>query len=188
MSSNTRMIDRRRLLGGAALGGAGSLLLAACGGGKNESGTGSSGTGSPSGGTGAASQGQQREPVRGGTLGFSIGGDPPNFDVHSQSTYLVSLPMSPVYNMLVRFDPKVAEEPADAIVSDLAKSWEMTTDGLKYTFKLHEGVTFHDGKPFSAADVKASLERMMSPPRGVVSPRRTRSPSSIRSRRRMRPP
>jgi len=156
-------------LGGALLGGAGGLLVAACGGGtKSEP----SGTGeSKAAGTAGAAQIQQKEPVRGGTLSYSIGGDPPNFDVHSQSTYLVNTTMAPVYNLLVRFKPSNVEEAPDGIEGDLAKSWEQSGDGLRYTFKLNEGVTFHDGKPFTSADVKASLERMMNPPKGVVSPR-----------------
>src|SRR3712207_5440859 len=91
MRHNTTTINRRRILEGAALDGDGSLLLVACGG-KNESGAKGAGTDLPSGSSGAASEDQQKEPVSGGTLSFSIGGDPPNFDVHSQSTYLVSLP------------------------------------------------------------------------------------------------
>jgi peptide/nickel transport system substrate-binding protein len=79
--------------------------------------------------------------------------------------------MAPVYNQLVQFEAAKALESPDTIVGDLAKSWELSGDGLKYTFKLQEGVTFHDGKPFVAEDVKASIERMAKPPRGVVSPR-----------------
>jgi peptide/nickel transport system substrate-binding protein len=155
------------------MGSAGAARAAACGGGGDSD---SSGSSSGSGGTspnlsGAATQGPQREPVRGGTLAFSIGGDPPSFDVHSQSTYLVNTTMAPIFSLLVRFKPSNVEESPDGIEGDLAKSYELTGDGLKYTFKLNEGVTFHDGKPFSSADVKASLERMMNPPRGVVSPR-----------------
>ncbi|MDQ3811045.1 MAG: ABC transporter substrate-binding protein, partial [Chloroflexota bacterium] len=165
-----RNINRRRLLAGMAVAGGSSLILAACGGGdgKGEQGSGSRSSGA-SGEFGTAAA--KKEPVKGGTLKFSIGGDPPNFDVHANSTYLVNNSMAPVYNQLVRFDPAVPEEPPEAVVGDLAKSWELTGDGLRYTFKLHEGVTFHDGKPFGAVDVKASLERMMNPPKGVVSPR-----------------
>jgi peptide/nickel transport system substrate-binding protein len=170
MRSNVRTVSRRRLIGGAALGASG-LWLAACGGGKSDSGAGA-GTSSPaSGGTGAAAQQPQKEPVRGGALTFSIGGDPPSFDVHSQSTYLVSTTMAPVYNQLVRFDPKVVEEPLTAIVGDLAKSWEQNSEGTVLTFKLNDGVSFHDGKACTSADVKATLERMIAPPKGVVSPR-----------------
>jgi len=48
-------------------------------------------------------------------------------------------------------------------VPHLAKSWEISKDGLTYTFKLQEGVKFHDGKPFDAAAVKATFERVLDP-------------------------
>jgi peptide/nickel transport system substrate-binding protein len=163
-------LNRRRLLAGAGLGAAGGLLLAACGGGKDgtSSGGGASGSGAGTAPGGAAAK---KEPVRGGTLTFELGGDPPNMDLHSNSTYLVNFSMAPVYNQLIQFDPMVAVESPDTIIGDLAKSWELSSDGLKYTFKLNEGVTYHDGKPFVAEDVKASLERMAKPPKGLVSPR-----------------
>ena len=52
---------------------------------------------------------------------------------------------------------------------DLAERWETTPDGLVYTFYLRRGVKWHDGQPFTAADVKASLDRITSP--GFRSPR-----------------
>ncbi|MGE5513536.1 MAG: ABC transporter substrate-binding protein [Bacteroidota bacterium] len=55
------------------------------------------------------------------------------------------------------------------IVGDLAKSWEVAKDGLTYTFKLHDNVKFHDGAPMTSEDVKASYERIINPPPGVVS-------------------
>src|SRR5262245_38481765 len=164
--------NRRRLLGGCGLRGAGGLLLAACGGSKDEGSSGSSSSSSASGAaTAGAAPAAKKEPVRGGTLTFPLGGDPPNLDMHSNPTYLVNNSMAPVYNQLIQFDPDVAIESPKPIVGDLAKSWEQSGDGLTYTFKLNDGVTFHDGKPFGSADVKASLERMASPPKGLVSPR-----------------
>lgn len=46
---------------------------------------------------------------------------------------------------------------------DLAKSWTISPDGLKYTFKLREGVTWHDGKPFTSKDVKFTLDTIRNP-------------------------
>lgn len=163
------VLSRRRLLGGAALGSAGAAFLAACGGSGDDAPSGSSagGVAAPAGTAGAA----RKEPVRGGQLMFALGGDPPNLDMHANSTYLVNMSMAPIYNNLVQFDPAEAQELPDSIIGDLAKSWELSGDGLTYTFKLNEGVKFHDGKPFSSADVKATLERVAKPPSGVVSPR-----------------
>ncbi len=45
----------------------------------------------------------------------------------------------------------------------LAKSWTISSDGLTYTFKLQEGVKFHDGTPFDAAAVKVNLDRLLDP-------------------------
>lgn len=58
-----------------------------------------------------------------------------------------------VFEGLTRFGPDGAILPA------LARSWEISEDGLDYIFHLHEGVTFHDGAPLSAADVVFSMDR-----------------------------
>ncbi|MCB9966067.1 MAG: ABC transporter substrate-binding protein [Geminicoccaceae bacterium] len=61
-----------------------------------------------------------------------------------------------VYDGLVRYRPGTLEvEPA------LAESWEISEDGTTYTFKLRDGVTFHDGTPFDAAAVKFNFDRML---------------------------
>jgi peptide/nickel transport system substrate-binding protein len=162
-------VNRRRLLGGVVLGGASAAFLAACGGGDD--GAGDRPAGGATTGAGAGTAAVKEQPVKGGTLTKAIGGDPPNLDMHANSTYLVNHAVAPIYNQLVQFDPGVVEEGPGSIVADLAKSWEQAGDGLTYTFKLNEGVTFHDGKPFGSADVKASLERISNPPRGIPSPR-----------------
>ena len=175
MSRSMAGINRRRLLGATVLGSAGGLFLAACGGGgKDEapaSGSSASGTRGLATTPPQAAGAPKKDPVKGGTLANVLAGDPPNLDLHANSTYLVNHSMSPVFNQLVKFDPDITKESPESIVADLAKSWEQSGDGLKYTFKLEQGVTFHDGKPFSSADVKATLERVASPPKGLVSPR-----------------
>jgi len=113
--------------------------------------------------------GLAEEPQRGGTLKVSLSGDPPSLDMHQENTFLVDIPMSTVYNTLVVFDPHGYPN----IIGDLAKSWEKSEDGKTWTFKLHEGVKFHDGTELTSADVKASWDRMTNPPEGVTSPRRT---------------
>jgi peptide/nickel transport system substrate-binding protein len=107
-------------------------------------------------------------PRAGGVLTMWIGGDPPNFDVHQNSTYLTQHITAPCYNNLVQYDPLDPQR----IVPDLAERWEVSPDGRRYTFYLVKGVSFHDGKPFSSADVKVSLDRMRQPPSGVISIRR----------------
>jgi peptide/nickel transport system substrate-binding protein len=59
------------------------------------------------------------------------------------------------------------------IVGDAAESWEVSSDGLTFTFKLHNNIKFHDGVPLTSEDVKASYERIINPPEGVISARRS---------------
>ncbi|MBI4497373.1 MAG: ABC transporter substrate-binding protein [Chloroflexi bacterium] len=109
------------------------------------------------------------QPKSGGTLVLVNSlGDPPSFDVHQETTISVIGPIMPNYDGLLMFDPL---DPSK-IVGDLAERWEQSQDGRLYTFALRKGVKFHNGTPFTAADAKYSLERMISPPKGMVSPRR----------------
>lgn len=72
-----------------------------------------------------------------------------------------------IYDHLVGFDPETSE-----IVGELAESWEVSEDGLTYTFTLHEGVHWHKGYgEFTSADVRFSLERILDP--ATQSPNRT---------------
>jgi peptide/nickel transport system substrate-binding protein len=57
------------------------------------------------------------------------------------------------------------------VVGDLADSWTTSDDKLTYTFKLKQGVTFHDGSSFDSADIKATFDRIRQPPEGITSSR-----------------
>ena len=80
-----------------------------------------------------------------------IAADPPNFDVHQNSTYVTQHVTAPCYNNLVQYDPRDPKR----IIPDLAERWEVSSDGTQYTFHLVPGVNFHDGQPCTSADVKA---------------------------------
>ena len=108
-------------------------------------------------------------PQRGGTLIFSVVAEGPTFDCHATDSATVVFVAAPFYSTLLRFD--LARYPE--IVGDLAESWSVSADGLAYTFRLRQGVVFHDGTPFTSADVKASYERIVRPPPGIVSARST---------------
>jgi peptide/nickel transport system substrate-binding protein len=80
--------------------------------------------------------------------------EPPNLDPTAGAAEAIdSVVYLNVFEGLTRFT-------ADGSVApNLAESWEVSEDGLVYTFKLHDGVTFHDGSSFDAEDVKFSLDR-----------------------------
>ena len=111
----------------------------------------------------------QEKPRRGGMLRVALAGDPPSLDMHQESTFLVDIPFSTVYNTLVVFDPHGYPN----IIGDLAKSWTVSTDHLTWTFTLHKGVKFHDGSNLTSADVQASFDRIVFPSKSVISPRKS---------------
>ena len=114
----------------------------------------------------------EEKPRRGGILNAALAANPPSLDMHQEQTFVVAQPLGPIYNNLIVFDPHNYPE----IIGDLAKSWTVSDDYLTYTFTLHEGVKFHDGSELTSADVKASWDRIVFPPEGVVSPRRSNYP------------
>src|SRR5262247_3716166 len=109
------------------------------------------------------------KPQKGGVLRVALAGDPPSLDMHQESTFLVDIPMSTVYNTLVMYDPHGYPK----IIGDLAKSWTVSDDKMTWTFTLHQGVKFHDDSDLTSVDVKASWDRMAFPPEGVVSSRKS---------------
>src|SRR6201997_3703847 len=106
-------------------------------------------------------------PKRGGTLEFAVTVEPGNYDCHGNISFAFLHPIAPHYSTLLKFD--TANYPQ--IVGDLAESWSISSDRRTYTFKLRPNVLFHDGSPLTSADVKASYERIIHPPEGVLSVR-----------------
>ena len=170
----THRVTRRGALRGAALGAAGltGAALIGCGGGDGKSAEKPAASNTGGAGSAPASAPAAAQPKKGGRIARAQAGDPVTFDQHGQSTNLVNRVAAPLFNTLVQFDPKDSDEKSSSIIPDLADSWEVSKDGLSYTFKLKQGVKFHDGTPFVAGDVKASLERQITPPKGLVPPRK----------------
>lgn len=108
-------------------------------------------------------------PKRGGTLNTIATADPPNFDPFSNTTSAVLQVVAACYNGLIRYNP----EKPDEIIGDLAERWEAAPDGLGYTFHLIKNAKFTDGKPLTAADVKATFDYVRNPPAGVTSARKS---------------
>jgi peptide/nickel transport system substrate-binding protein len=94
----------------------------------------------------------------GGVLRITHRDSPISMSIHEEGTISVVLPMMGVFNNLVIFDQHVRQNSLDGIVPDLAESWKWSEDGKRLTFALRKGVTWHDGKPFTAADVKCTWD------------------------------
>jgi peptide/nickel transport system substrate-binding protein len=112
-------------------------------------------------------------PRRGGVLLAAIAADAPSLDPHQESTFATIQPTSPLYSTLLQIDPFGYPN----VIGDLATEWSIAPDGLTYTFKLRQGVRFHDGSPLTSADVKASYDKILFPPPGVRSPRKVYYPA-----------
>ena len=94
----------------------------------------------------------------GGVLRVEHRESPPDLSIHQNATISVVAPMAEAYNNLVQYDPSKPLDGPDTIVSDLAESWFWSNKGKDLTFRLHRGVQWHDGKPFTAADVKDTFD------------------------------
>jgi peptide/nickel transport system substrate-binding protein len=94
---------------------------------------------------------------KGGTLRVSYGNDIANLDFHTAPGYEMMWVAMNVGCGLVDITPD------GKFVGDAAESWQVSPDGLKYTFKLHKNILFHDGTKVDAAAVKFSIDRLMDP-------------------------
>jgi peptide/nickel transport system substrate-binding protein len=108
---------------------------------------------------------------RGGFLNYGWVASPPHLDLHQSGTTNNCTPQCPLYDLLVMNDP--TDQARSIINAGLAHSWEVSSDGKDFTFKLREGVKFHDGADMTSADVKATFDRIIFPPDHVSSRRQT---------------
>ena len=97
---------------------------------------------------------------RGGTLIAAFSADPAGFDPVRGPSGMSHVVIEQVYSTLMLLDPDANPIPG------LAASYEMSEDGLEYVFHLREGVTFHNGDPLTAEDVKFSFDRLREPESG----------------------
>jgi peptide/nickel transport system substrate-binding protein len=94
----------------------------------------------------------------GGILRMSHFDSPASMSLLEESTAAVNRPMMGVFNNLVMFDQHVPQNSMRSIVPDLATSWAWNEEGTELTFPLRQGVKWHDGKPFTAKDVKCTWD------------------------------
>ncbi len=92
---------------------------------------------------------------RGGVLRIVFNPEPPTLNPGITSALPTQLVTTKVFNGLLEYDWSFNPKPA------LAERWSISKDGLVYTFHLRQGVTFHDGKPFTSEDVKFSFEEVL---------------------------
>jgi peptide/nickel transport system substrate-binding protein len=101
------------------------------------------------------------EAKQGGILRMYHRDSPGSASIHEGATYSINVPFMPVYSNLVIFNQHVAQNSIESIVPELAESWAWSSDNKILTFKLRHNVKWHDGKPFTSADVKCTFDMLM---------------------------
>ncbi len=99
-----------------------------------------------------------QEPKRGGVLRMYQRDNPPSASIHEGATFSVNAPFSGIYNNLVMYDTTKEKDALDTIIPELATKWSWSADNKSLTFTLQPGVKWHDGKPFTSADVKCTFD------------------------------
>src|SRR6266849_724602 len=97
----------------------------------------------------------------GGVLKISHFDSPASMSLLEESTTAAIRPMMGVFNNLVMYDQHVPQNSMRSIVPDLATGWSSNEEGTQLTFPLRKGVKWHDGKPFTAQDVKCTWEALL---------------------------
>lgn len=93
--------------------------------------------------------------TRGGTLNAIVQPEPPILMLGLNQQGPTQFVAGKIYQSLLTYDAQLKPQPS------LAKSWKIAPDGLTYVFELQSGVKWHDGKPFSAADVVFSVDKFL---------------------------
>ena len=112
-------------------------------------------------------------PKHGGTFTYMIPADaPPSFDGHREQTFATVQAVAPYYSVLIRVNPANPASTTDFVCDLCTEMPEPTDDGKTYTFKVRDGVKWHDGTPLTAADVAATWNEIVFPSEGVFSARK----------------
>src|SRR3984893_11077479 len=95
---------------------------------------------------------------QGGILRMSHFDSPASMSILEESTVAALRPIMGVFNNLVMYKQDVPQTSLQSIIPDLATSWSSNEEGTELTFPLRQGVKWHDGKPFTAKDVKCTWD------------------------------
>lgn len=107
----------------------------------------------------AAAQSSGDTPPYGGTFTKSLNyGDPGSLDPIVKNEVAAIMVMMNMYDRLVKVNPVTGQ-----VEPGLAESWNISEDGLTYTFYLRDNASFHNGRPITADDIKYTLERLSNP-------------------------
>jgi peptide/nickel transport system substrate-binding protein len=96
--------------------------------------------------------------TQGGTLKVAHFDSPASMSLLEESTVAVNRPMMGVFNNLVIYKQDIPQNSPKSIVPELATSWAWNEEGTELTLPLRQGVKWHNGKPFTAADVKCTWD------------------------------
>ncbi|MBV8836652.1 MAG: ABC transporter substrate-binding protein, partial [Alphaproteobacteria bacterium] len=101
-----------------------------------------------------------QQPKSGGILRMYHRENPPSMSILEEATYSVNVSSMPIFSNLVIYDQHNPQNSIEDIQLELATSWTWSDDKKNLTFKLREGVKWHDGKPFTSADVKCTFDML----------------------------
>jgi len=99
--------------------------------------------------------------IRGGELQIYQHDSPASMSIHEEALNSAQNPMMAIFNNLVIFKQDEPQNRTETIVADLATKWSWNTDTTALTFNVRRGVSWHDGKPFTAADVKCTWDLIL---------------------------
>src|SRR5438552_6000532 len=97
----------------------------------------------------------------GGTLRMYHFDSPASLSLHEEVTFAALGPAMGLFNNLVMFDQHIAQASFASIVPDLASEWSWDSSKTELRFRLNDGVKWHDGKPFTANDVKCTWDTLL---------------------------
>jgi len=111
---------------------------------------------------------------QGGILKIHHRDSPPSLSILEEVTISTVLPMMGVFNNLVLYEQDEPQNSLKSIVPELATEWSWSEDGTRLTFRLHEGVRWHDGRPFTSKDVQCTWDLLLgrSPEKLRTNPRK----------------